>query len=216
MPTLIANQPIIRDYFPLKPLQVEREVISEGINPNKRKCTRLTSLAQKADWANENGRYYPYSVMVEAVNELQPAIKSRRVLVELDHPQDAMIHTENVCCLLSKLWMEKKDVYAMFEILEGMPKADMLKCLIVDHGVTYSVSSRGVGDMEDFLLEDGREVNKVLPGFKFVTFDVVQDPSVQGTTLHIAESRIITKNNGIRRAKEKELIKITKKILSQN
>lgn len=186
---ITGSNGLIRDFCPLKPIQIERNVITESAG-SKRKCMRLTSLVQKADWANENGRYYPTGVLKEAVEDLMPAIEARTVVGELDHPEDAKIHTENVCFLVSRLWMEKKNVYAQFDVLEGMPKADMLKCLL-EHGVQYSISSRGVGDMEEFLMEDGTEVNKVLPGFKLITFDAVQEPSVQGTSLQIMESKKI-------------------------
>lgn len=185
--TLTGASHIIRDYMPLK-LVREPEVLTEETGTGKRKYTRLTALVQKADGTNENGRVYPSLVMKEAVEAIQEAISHRMVLGELDHPDDAKIHTENACLLLTKLWMEGKEVYAQFEILEGLPKGQMLKALI-DQGVTVSISSRGVGDMEPELMEDGSEINKVLPGFRFVCFDAVNEPSVKGTTLSVMESK---------------------------
>lgn len=187
------------------------EIISEDTpSGGKRKYIRLTGLVQKADTPNENGRLYPYEVMKEAVEEIQPSIKQRMVLGELDHPEDAKLHTENACILLTKLWMEGKDVYAQFEILEGMPKGQMLKALI-DQSVTVSISSRGVGDMETSLMEDGTEINKVLPGFRFCFFDAVNQPSVLGTSLNVMESKI-RKNNRLKL--ERSLISEFKKVLS--
>lgn len=204
---------IIRDYAPLK-LVKKPETITEGTGNNKRKFTRLTALVQKADWHNENGRFYPLPVMKEAIDAIQDAVDQRMVLGELDHPCDAKIHTENACLLLTKLWMERKDVYAEFEILEGLPKGQMLKALI-DQGVTVSISSRGVGDMETELMEDGSEINKVCPGFRFVCFDAVNEPSVKGTALSVMESRqrlARVRNN--RMKIEKELVKGMKSYLN--
>ena len=184
---LAAPSSIIRDYCAFK-LVKEPETITESSVNGQRKYTRLTGLVQKSDEPNENGRVYPHDVMVEAIEYLQPAIKARMVLGELDHPDDAKIHTENACLLLTKLWLEGKDVYAQFEILEGMPKGQMLKALI-DQGVTVSISSRGVGDVETQLMEDGTQVNRVLPGFRFVCFDAVNEPSVKGTALNVMESK---------------------------
>lgn len=209
----IDNNKLIVDTCSFKLIK-NPEVISEDTpSGGKRKYTRLTGLVQKADAINENERLYPYDVMVEAVEAIQPSINQRMVLGELDHPEDAKIHTENACLLLTKLWMEGKDVYAQFEILEGMPKGKMLKALI-DQGVTVSISSRGVGDMETSLMEDGTEINKVCPGFRFCYFDAVNEPSVRGTSLSVMESKI-RKNNLANKIKlEKSLINEFKKVLS--
>lgn len=208
-----GGQKIIRDYSAFK-LVKQPETVTENVNGVKKKFTRLTGLIQKADTPNENGRVYPSSVMKEAIEALKEPISARMVLGELDHPDDAKIHTENACILLTKVWMEGIDVYGQFEILEGMPKGQMLKSLI-DQGVTISISSRGVGDMEVVIREDGSELNEVLPGFRFVCFDAVNEPSVKGTALSMMESRQRNKNIVERRRNhEKKLISAFKEFLS--
>lgn len=201
---------IIRDTSSFK-LTKDPEVVTES--KTGRKFTRLTGLIQKADNPNENGRVYPESVMREAIEALQPSVEQRMVLGELDHPDDAKIHTENACILLTKIWMEGKDVYGQFEILEGMPKGQMLKALI-DQGVTVSISSRGVGDMEVELMEDGSEVNKVLEGFRFVCFDAVNEPSVRGTKLNVMESKQRVQRKQARHDNELKLAQAMKEFLS--
>jgi len=208
--TAEGNQ-VIRDYSAFK-LTRSPEVVTENVNGRTKKFTRLTGLIQKADTPNENGRVYPSEVMREALEALKEPIEARMVLGELDHPDDAKIHTENACLLLTKIWMENKDVYGQFEILEGMPKGQMLKSLI-DQGVTISISSRGVGDMEIELMEDGSEVNKVLPGFRFVCFDAVNEPSVKGTKLNVMESKQRQARVERRRSGEKQLVSAIKEFL---
>lgn len=203
---------VIRDTSTFRLIK-EPEVVTEG--KTGRKFTRLTGLIQKADTPNENGRVYPFGVMKEAIEALGPAIKERTVLGELDHPDDAKIHTENACLLLTKVWIEGKSVFGQFEILEGMPKGQMLKALI-DQGVTISISSRGVGDMEVQLMEDGSEVNEVMPGFRFVCFDAVNEPSVKGTALNMMESRQRKQRNEFNERKmtaEKQLASAIKEFL---
>jgi hypothetical protein len=179
---MLATSNLIVDCVPFK---IEGKVITEDRNGIK--VLKLKSLVQRADFLNENGRYYPTEVITEAVHELQSNINMRSVLGELTHPDDAVIHIDNACVLLSKLWMENKKVYGEFEVLEKMPKGSMLKSLI-EQNVSLFISSRGVGDMET-CIKEGNEYDKVLPGFKFVTFDVVIDPSVKGTKLSISESK---------------------------
>ena len=211
--TSSENGQIIRDTFAFKLIK-EPETIVEGTGDNKRKYTRLTSLIQKANWQNENGRFYSHDVMSEAIGALKPSIEQRMVLGELDHPDDAKIHTENACLLLTKLWMEGNNVYGQFEILEDLPKGKILKALL-DQKITVSISSRGVGDMETDLMEDGTEVNRVLPGFRFVCFDAVNEPSVVGTALHVMESKINrTKKQQFKRINEKKFVEAMKEYLS--
>lgn len=214
MENALTGARIIRDYMPLRLIK-EPEVLTEETDKGKRRYVRLTALVQKADGTNENGRVYPLEVMEEAVEAIQEAIESRMVLGELDHPDDAKIHTENACLLLTKLWMEGNDVYAQFEILEGLPKGQMLKALI-DQNVTVSISSRGVGDMEAELMEDGSEINKVMPGFRFVCFDAVNEPSVKGTALSVMESRQRdARRKEQRRSNELKLADAMRQYLSQ-
>lgn len=205
---VITKNQVIRDYFPLKVLKKD-SIVAESANGGKRPVTRLVSLVQKSDTPNENGRIYPHEVMVESINAMQPAIKERMVLGELDHPEDAKIHTENAAILLTKLWMEGKSVYGQFEILEGMPKGQMVKALI-EQDVRVCISSRGVGDLESYLNEDGNEFNRVLPGFKFVTFDAVNEPSVNGTQLNVMESKIRIARDKSRADLEKQFLAETK------
>lgn len=209
--TLMADssQRVIRDCCPFKLIKAPETITESKTN---RKYTRLTGLVQKADYPNENGRVYPKNVMSEAIEALQPAISQRMVLGELDHPDDAKIHTENACLLLTKLWMEGNDVYAQFEVLEGMPKGQMLKALI-EQGVTISISSRGVGDMET-MMENGSEFNKVLPGFRFVCFDAVNEPSVEGTALNVMESKRIVARKNDKHKNERKLVDAISKYLN--
>jgi hypothetical protein len=203
--SVITKNQVIRDYYPLKVIKRD-SVIAESAN-GKRPVLRLTSLVQKSDTPNENGRIYPHEVMMESIAAIQSAVKERMVLGELDHPDDAKIHTENAAILLTKLWMEGKNVYGQFEVLEGMPKGQMVKALI-EQDVRVCISSRGVGDLESYLSEDGNEFNRVLPGFKFVTFDAVNEPSVNGTQLNVMESKI-------RVARDKSRVELEKQFLAE-
>lgn len=199
---------IIRDSMPLKVLDLK--TLTEDINGQKKRVTRLTSLCQKADWINENGRFYAVDVVKEAVEAIQPSIRARQVLGEFDHPEDSKIHMDRCCHIVTKLWMEGKNVYATYEILEDMPCGRMLKALI-DQNVNVSVSSRGVGEMSA-IFREGREILEVAPGFRFITWDAVNEPSVLGTKLNMMESkRLISQKSAI----EKQFLSEYKKQLTK-
>lgn len=168
---------------------VKRKVLKEDVNGNP-SVMRLTGIFQRADEKNANGRIYPYDTLKSAVKNLQEAVGDRRVMGEFDHPPDAKIHLDRVSHLLTRIWMEGKVVYGEMEVIndDRCPCGSMLACLI-ERNVQVGISSRGVGDMEVTHLAEGEEAYEVQPGFNFVTFDAVAEPSVEGTQLMVMESR---------------------------
>ena len=166
-----------------------------------RNVMRLTGIIQRCNKRNENGRIYDLGVIREAVESIQPSIMHRKVMGEFDHPTDAKIHMDRVSHLMTKVWMESDKVMGELEVIEAMPCGQMLKAL-VDAGVTIGISSRGVGDMEPVMSEGAEEVLRVLPGYRFVTWDVVAEPSVKEAELKLMESknRNIKSNRNIEQA----------------
>lgn len=176
---------------------------------------KLGGQFQYADRPNANGRIYPFAILENAVKEIQEDLKARRIMGEFDHPPDAKIHLDRVSHLLTRLWMEDEIVYGEMEILEKTPMGAIAKALI-ESKVQLGISSRGVGDMET-MFHEGKELYQVLPGFTFVTFDIVAEPSVQDSYLSIRENRDrlmkkVQRNapRNIREESEQELLEIFK------
>lgn len=183
----IGNKQFIQDIMPLKVLSAKDAVV-ESAGGIKRNVKRLGGQFQYADRPNANGRVYSRRVLEEAIKALQPEIKARRVLGELDHPADAKIHMDRVSHLVTKLWMEDNGgVFGELEILRGTIMGDQLAAL-VDNQVTVGISSRGAGDLEEIEM-NGQVYQSVAPGYTLVTFDVVGDPSVGGSFLSVLESK---------------------------
>ena len=101
---------------------------------------------------------------------------------------DAKIHMDRVSHLMTKVWMESKNVLGELEVLEEMPCGKMLAAL-VRAGVTVGISSRGIGDMKPVMSEGLQEAYEVLPGYRFVTWDTVAEPSVKEAELSVMESK---------------------------
>ena len=199
----IGNQTLFQDSYPLKVMRKER-VMSEDINGNKVPVLRIGGQFQRAGRPNANGRIYPRSVLEQAIEEIQEDIKGRRVLGEYDHPPDAKIHLDRVSHLITKLWIEPDGtVMGEAEVLEKTQHGAQLKALL-ESGVTIGISSRGVGDMETAIYEN-EEYYSVLPGFTFVTFDIVAEPSVHGSYMSLLESRnrLLNRNQPPRASQEK-------------
>jgi hypothetical protein len=147
---------------------------------------RVTGLFQEGDSQNANGRVYSTSeVLGPAVRAIQEDVSRRSVMGEFDHPSDAKIHLDRVSHLITKLWMEGSKVYGEAEILHNLPLGAALRGLF-EHKVRVGISSRGVGDME-VAESNGQEIYRVMPGYAFVTWDAVAEPSVSGAILNIQE-----------------------------
>jgi len=209
----LGGHTLFQDSIPLTIKRIE-PVISEDVDGNKIKVMRLGGRFQFAEKPNANGRIYPRDVLEAAIREIQEDMGKRRVLGEFDHPPDAKIHLDRVSHLITKLWMENNEVYGELEILPKTKFGGQLLAL-VESNVNIGISSRGVGDMETTMLE-GQEFYKVLPGYTFVTFDVVAEPSVHGSYLSLKESqekmrRLQSVN--MREQKEQKILKAVKDIL---
>ena len=175
----------IRDVWPFEIID-KKETFTEDINGNKVPVMRVTGLFQMGDKENANQRFYSTKdVLVPAVNSIQEDVSGRAVMGEFDHPADAKIHLDRVSHLITKIWIDGKKVFGEAEILHKLPCGACLRGLF-EHKVRVGISSRGVGDME-VAEQQGHQVYRVLPGYSFVTWDAVAEPSVNGAILQIQE-----------------------------
>jgi hypothetical protein len=181
-----AGMKLIRDTFNFKVID-KKNVVVEDVNGRDQKVMRVTGLFQEGDKPNANLRTYSTrDVLRPAVEAIQKDVERRAVLGEYDHPSDAKIHLDRVSHVITKLWIEDRKVYGEAEILHKLPLGACLRGLF-EHKVEVGISSRGVGDME-IQESGGREYYRVMPGYSFVTWDAVAEPSVTGAILNIQES----------------------------
>ncbi len=180
-----VGQRFLTDTFPFEVVDTKK-TIKEGRNGEEVPVLKITGMIQKGDSENANGRIYPTrEVLMPAVQSIQEDLASRAVLGEFDHPSDAKIHLDRVSHLMTKVWMDGRKVYGEAEILHKLPLGACLRGLF-EHKVRVGISSRGVGDME-IVEHNNKDMYQVLPGFTFVTWDVVAEPSVNGAVLNIQE-----------------------------
>lgn len=175
---------LIRDTHSFKILD-KKNLVIEAFG-REEPVLRVTGLFQEGDIPNANGRSYSTKdVLAPAVRQIQEDIDHRAVLGEYDHPTDAKIHLDRVSHLISKIWMEGRKVYGTAEVMHRLPCGACLRGLF-EHKARVGISSRGVGDME-VVEQGGQEMYRVMPGYSFVTWDAVAEPSVSGAILNIQE-----------------------------
>jgi hypothetical protein len=203
----LGGRSLLVDVTTLEIVRPPESVIVEDNQGQKTKVLRCTGRWQRGNTLNANGRWYGTEVLGEAVEKIQPDIRARGVMGEFDHPADAKIHMDRVSHVITKLFMEGNDVLGELEIIDELPYGQQLAALL-KRKIRVGISSRGVGDMEATMME-GKEVMRVLPGYAFVTLDVVAEPSVSNSYLHLMESkqRVIDS----RRQLERDVIKELKK-----
>jgi len=177
---------LIQDTFPFEVIET-KNTVTEGKDGREVPIMRVTGLFQMGDRENANGRWYSTrDVLAPAVQQIQEDVSARAVMGEFDHPADAKIHLDRVSHLMTKVWMDGRKVFGEAEVLHSLPCGACLRGLF-EHKVRVGISSRGVGDME-VSEQGGHEVYRVMPGYSFVTWDAVAEPSVNGAILNIQES----------------------------
>lgn len=163
-------------------------------------------VLQKYGVKNRNGRIYPEEILKTQNEIYQQAIRERRAIGELDHPESSVIAGDRVSHNIIQTWWEGKTLMGKMEILmtkgyinygivstKGDEVANLLR-----NNIMIGVSSRGVGSLKeikgDFIVQDD---------FELICWDVVTAPSTPGSWMFknkeeakpFVENRIIQKPN---------------------
>ena len=172
-------QELLQEYFQLCPDGIcDLTVLTED---EKRRVdggsVYLVGVCQKAGTKNGNGRIYRKETLQREVENYQKAVRERRSLGELDHPDDSVINLKNASHLVSKMWWDGDSVMGKIEVLDT-PSGNVLKALI-NSGVKLGISSRGLGSVRE-----ANGVTMVEDDFQLICFDIVSEPSTPGAYLN--------------------------------
>ena len=102
------------------------QILSEN---KKNNTIKVRGLFGEAETKNGNGRIYPQKLLQREVSRLQPQIKERRLIGELDHPSEEVVHLSNASHLITDLQLEGNKVIGEAEIL-NTPSGKVLQELI--------------------------------------------------------------------------------------
>lgn len=133
--------------------------LTEGLE----KKYKIKGIFSSPGKLNKNGRIYPTNIWESEVEKYQEILKSGHTnsLMELEHPPRSNVDMMEAVAKMEKLYFENG--YVMGEaVLLNNTKANQLKTLI-DNGIKMSVSSRGLGNVKNGLVES----------FKLITFDII-------------------------------------------
>ena len=173
------------------PFEFSRQTIAESLNQDPNRPLVVKGVLQRAEAKNQNGRVYPYDVLVrEAQKYADEFIKERRALGELDHPSSEIVELKNASHNIIGLHWEGKDLIGTIEVLPT-PSGNILKELFKAN-IRLGISSRGMGTVEKDI-RVGLDV--VQDDYSIICWDFVSNPSVKGSFMYpINESHTTVKN----------------------
>ena len=138
-------------------------------------------VLQKYDVLNRNGRIYPEPILKKQNQIYQEAIRERRAVGELDHPESSIIAGDRISHNIIETWWEGKTLMGKMEILMSpgyinlgivSTKGDEVANLLRNR-IKIGVSSRGVGSLKEG--KNGEQI--VQDDFEIICWDVVTAPS---------------------------------------
>ena len=156
-----------------KPEFLVEESVNEETGHNEKKY-RIKGIFSTIGQKNRNGRTYPMNLWETQVNKYQDNLKSGSIncLMEYTHPARTNVDPMKAVAKIDKLYIQDNYVMGEATLLDNS-EANQLKSLI-DNGIKISVSSRGVGNVK----------NGIVESFNLITYDIVPDPSDYNATMN--------------------------------
>lgn len=164
-----------------------KPLIREFLNPTDGKGTEtliVYVVLQKYNVKNRNGRIYGEELLKRQNEIFQQAIRERRAIGELDHPESSVISGDRISHNIIETWWEGHTLMGKMEILmtRGYKKFGIVStkgdqaAWLLENNIMIGVSSRGVGSLKevkgDFIVQDD---------FELICWDVVTAPSTPGS-----------------------------------
>ena len=141
----------------------------------------IEGIVAQSEIKNRNGRFYPRSVLAEAVEEYNKKfVETRMALGELNHPPRPLADPANATHRITEMKMKGNDVWARAIVLEDATKLRSL----INAGWQVQASTRGLGAVKKHKGMNESECYDEVTKFKLtVGFDVVQGQSAPGALM---------------------------------
>lgn len=130
----------------------------------------ISGVFMQAEKPNRNGRVYPKGILENELNKYQVAIKEKRSMGELGHPENPSLNLDKVSHLITELKFDGNDIVGRAKIM-NTPMGNIARNFL-EEGVKLGVSSRGMGS----LVKKGG-INEVQGDFRLAAVDIVHEPS---------------------------------------
>ena len=172
----MSEKKILREWYAV---EYKPELVTEARSKGGK--ITLKEIIQKAECKNQNGRIYPRRILEREVENYMKAVRDRRAMGELDHPDRSTVNLSEVSHVVTDVKWNGNDVMGEIEVLPT-PKGKILSDLL-SAGVMIGISSRGVGSTDKQHTNEG-PVDMVNDDYQIICWDVVSEPSTPGAYLH--------------------------------
>jgi hypothetical protein len=194
----MADKKLLVEWFPIT---VNPNLLKEARETPDGKLILGPGIIQTADTENANHRIYPRELLNRELENYMKAIRERRSLGELDHPDRPQVNYENASHVITKAYWEGNNIMGEIEVLRDLPKGKILEGL-VKAGIPIGISSRGVGSTSK---RGG--IDEVNDDYQIICWDVVSEPSTpnayvfkEGKEFKLNQKEMYTKADRIFRA----------------
>lgn len=158
------SRQLLNEHLPLSYTIVERQ------GPDQRMS--FSGKVQHANIENLNKRKYPYSILEREVSRLQPLLKERAVVGELDHPEDGKTKLYRASHIWTSMDMDKDGIVTGTAEALNTPRGLILQELFRANA-KVGASSRGQGSVNS-------KTGEVQEDYQMETIDMVYRPSTPG------------------------------------
>lgn len=129
---------------------------------------KFRAVVLEGDKPNKNHRVYPRVLLERIVQDFQDDVKSRRLLGQMDYPEDSIIHFDRASHVITELVMEGDNMVAEIETLDT-PFGRVLESLL-SGGAALALRPYGVGNGK--VNDDG--ILMIDDSYKMVSISVVE------------------------------------------
>lgn len=158
---------------------VECAILADTKNSTGGSKVTAEAIFQKCDEPNANGHTFPRKVLASALKDIEPEIKNRHFLGELDHPEDindinriGTVALKNASHVITQLAMDGNYVVGRFETLDT-PAGNILASILKDK-IKIGVSVRAITDQD---ISYGMDNVNEITDFHLISYDAVHNPA---------------------------------------
>jgi hypothetical protein len=144
----------------------------------------VKGILQRADAENQNGRVYPFNILMREIENYKKLIREKRAFGCLDHEDSAIVNLQKLSHMIVDIWVEGSTVYGKVKVLDT-PNGNIIKSIIKAGGVP-GISSRALGSVTK---KNG--IDEVQDDLQIVCWDFVSEPSTHGAFMHLSEAKEI-------------------------
>jgi len=145
----------------------------------------VKGILQRADAENQNGRVYPYEILMREIENYKKLIRENRAFGEVDHSDTPIVNVKNASHRILDIWAKGADIYGKVLVMPAPTSGGIIQTILKTGGVP-GISSRALGSVQK---KNGTDV--VQDDLQIICWDFVSEPSTHGAFMRLSEAKQI-------------------------